>query len=159
MQWYNHEHRHSAIRFVTPAERHAGLDHALLKKHSQVYEAAKTRHPERWSGNTRNWRPIRIVHLNPDQHVTETCNIGVNPTSPAGNAIRERQSLWHSRPSLWVLGSSVADILIASTLAALGILMLPLPVAVVADTLAAAVAFGFILNIVKIPVFKRLQIA
>lgn len=74
VQWYNHEHRHSAIRFVTPAERHAGLDHALLKKRSQVYEAAKTRHPERWSGNTRNWQPIRIVHLNPDQQVTETCN-------------------------------------------------------------------------------------
>lgn len=74
-------------------------------------------------------------------------------------AIRERQYLWHSRPSLWVFGSSVADILIATALATLGILMLPLSVAVVAGTLAAAVAFGFVLNIVKIPVFKRLQIA
>ena len=69
VQWYNHEHRHSAIRFVTPGERHAGLDTALLKQRVQVYEAAKARHPERWSGATRNWQPIKAVYLNPDQHV------------------------------------------------------------------------------------------
>ena len=68
VQWYNHEHRHSAINFVTPGERHAGLDAALLSKRVEVYEAAKARHPERWSGATRNWQPIRIVYLNPDQH-------------------------------------------------------------------------------------------
>lgn len=71
VQWYNHEHRHSAIRFVTPAQRHAGLDNALLSKRSSVYEAAKARHPERWSGATRNWQPIHTVHLNPDNHVAE----------------------------------------------------------------------------------------
>lgn len=71
VQWYNHEHRHSAIRFVTPAERHAGLDTALLQKRTNVYEEAKKRHPGRWSGVTRNWQPVRIVHLNPDQHITE----------------------------------------------------------------------------------------
>ncbi|MEQ6341688.1 MAG: IS3 family transposase [Gammaproteobacteria bacterium] len=71
VHWYNHEHRHSAIRFVTPAERHAGLDTALLQKRVDVYEAAKKRHPERWSGVTRNWRPVRVVHLNPDQQVAE----------------------------------------------------------------------------------------
>jgi transposase InsO family protein len=69
VQWYNHEHRHSAIRFVTPGERHAGTDTALLTQRVQVYEAAKARHPERWSGATRNWEPIRVVHLNPDQRV------------------------------------------------------------------------------------------
>jgi hypothetical protein len=55
IQWYNHEHRHSAIRFVTPAERHANLDTELLQKRANVYEEAKKRHPERWSGVTRNW--------------------------------------------------------------------------------------------------------
>lgn len=70
VQWYNHEHRHSAIRFVTPGERHAGLDTALLGRRVEVYEAAKARHPERWSGATRNWQPIAIVYLNPDQHLT-----------------------------------------------------------------------------------------
>lgn len=71
VQWYNHEHRHSAIRFVTPAERHTGLDTMLLQKRITVYEAAKSRHPERWSGATRNWQPVRVVHLNPDQHIAE----------------------------------------------------------------------------------------
>jgi putative transposase len=71
-RWYNEEHRHSAIRFVTPAERHAGLDRALLDKRVDVYEAAKQKHPERWSGTTRNWQPIPVVHLNPDQQVVES---------------------------------------------------------------------------------------
>jgi transposase InsO family protein len=71
VQWYNHEHRHSAINFVTPAERHDGLDSALLQKRVAVYEAAKSKRPERWSGATRNWQPVRVVYLNPDQHVAE----------------------------------------------------------------------------------------
>lgn len=71
VQWYNHEHRHSAINFVTPAERHDGLDSVLLQKRATVYEAAKLRHPERWSGSTRNWQPVLVVHLNPEQHIAE----------------------------------------------------------------------------------------
>jgi putative transposase len=74
VQWYNHEHRHSAIRFVTPGERHVGLDVVLLSKRVEVYEAAKARHPERWSGATRNWQPIKAVYLNPDQHVGKERN-------------------------------------------------------------------------------------
>lgn len=66
--WYNNEHRHSAIGFVTPAERHAGQDVDLLNQRHKVYQAARQKHPERWSGATRNWQSIRIVHLNPDQH-------------------------------------------------------------------------------------------
>ena len=65
--WYNQEHRHSAVRFVTPSQRHDGLDHAILSKRDEVYEAAKLRHPNRWSGSTRNWQPITQVHLNPNQ--------------------------------------------------------------------------------------------
>lgn len=67
VQWYNEEHRHSAIGFVTPAERHAGSDKALLRQRSIVYEKAKKKHPERWSSHTRNWKPILNVYLNPDQ--------------------------------------------------------------------------------------------
>lgn len=66
-RWYNHEHRHSAVKFVTPAQRHAGQDVALLAKRTEVYEAAKERHPGRWARQVRNWSPISIVHLNPDQ--------------------------------------------------------------------------------------------
>lgn len=67
VEWYNHEHRHSAIRFVTPAQRHAGLDESLLEQRRAVYEDARRRNPPRWSGATRNWQPIAAVHLNPDQ--------------------------------------------------------------------------------------------
>ena len=70
---YNEEHPHSAIGFVTPTERHAGRDTALLRKRVDVYEAAKAKPPERWSGATRNWRPVHIVHLNPDQQVIDNC--------------------------------------------------------------------------------------
>lgn len=65
VDWYNNEHRHSAIRFVTPAQRHAGQEQALLRRRNVVYETAKARYPQRWSGATRNWTPVSVVHLNP----------------------------------------------------------------------------------------------
>lgn len=65
--WYNEEHRHSAIRFVTPAQRHAGEDVPILARRHAVYAAARTRHPERWSGDTRNWSPVDVVTLNPQR--------------------------------------------------------------------------------------------
>ena len=68
VDWYNREHRHSAIRFVTPAQRHAGEDGALLEQRQAVYEQARARHPQRWRGPTRNWQRVQTVHLNPDQH-------------------------------------------------------------------------------------------
>lgn len=69
VDWYNDEHRHSGIQFVTPAQRHAGQDTAVLTARKAVYAAAKARHPHRWSGATRNWNPVRVVHLNPDKSV------------------------------------------------------------------------------------------
>jgi H+-transporting ATPase len=71
---------------------------------------------------------------------------------------RERRRLWSSRPSRWLIGSSVVDLLIASTLATSGIAMAPLSVFVVAGTLLAAAVFAFILDFAKIPVFNRLRI-
>jgi len=67
VEWYNHEHRHSAIRFVTPAQRHEGLDGKLLDNRKAVYEAARAKHPKRWSGSSRNWQKVQAVHLNPDK--------------------------------------------------------------------------------------------
>ena len=67
VQWYNHEHRHSAIRFVTPGQRHAGLDTAILTQRSTLYEIARAKNPLRWKRAIRNWRRIEIVYLNPDQ--------------------------------------------------------------------------------------------
>jgi transposase InsO family protein len=65
--WYNTQHLHSAIRFVTPDARHFGHDTTQLAKRREVYEAARARHPERWSKSTRNWNPILIVTLNPER--------------------------------------------------------------------------------------------
>ncbi len=74
-------------------------------------------------------------------------------------AIRQRRQLWGSRPSIWLALSSLADITIASTLAAAGIAMAPLPAWVLASTFAAAVAFTVILLFAKLPVFGHLDIA
>lgn len=68
VDWYNHHHRHSAIQFVTPHQRHTGQDTALLERRKAVYEAAQKQRPERWSGKTRNWEPILVVSLNPDNN-------------------------------------------------------------------------------------------
>jgi len=72
--------------------------------------------------------------------------------------LRGRQHLWGLRPSVWLVLSSAADVLIISTLAVSGIAMAPLPVAVIACEFAAAIAFGTLLDVVKIPVFARLHI-
>jgi H+-transporting ATPase len=73
-------------------------------------------------------------------------------------AVRARRHLWGLRPTIWLVMSSVADVLIISTLALRGIAMATLPVSVVAGEFAAAIVFGLILNWVKIPVFARLKI-
>lgn len=65
--WYNKDHLHSAIRFVSPNTRHAGHDHEMLTKRDVLYANARALKPERWSGNTRNWTPIGAVWLNPDR--------------------------------------------------------------------------------------------
>ncbi len=65
MHWYNEEHYHSGINFVTPGQRHRGEDQEILAKRHEVYTQAKARHPERWSGASRNWSPVGEVALNP----------------------------------------------------------------------------------------------
>ena len=65
--WYNTEHLHSAIGFVTPEDRHTGRDETILAARQQVYEAARKRHPERWARNTRNWQRVEVVKLNPEK--------------------------------------------------------------------------------------------
>ncbi len=66
VQWYNHEHRHSGIKYVTPAQRHRGEAPELLKRRTALYEAARARQPLRWSGATRNWTLPSAVWLNPE---------------------------------------------------------------------------------------------
>ncbi len=73
-------------------------------------------------------------------------------------AIRERKHMWNSRPSNWLVASSIADIVIACVLAVGGFALTALPFPVVIGTLFAAVLFAFVLDMVKVPVFSRLKI-
>lgn len=75
--WYNHEHYHSGINFVTPAQRHDGDDRRVLAQRKEVYAHARARHPERWSGNTRNWERVETVLLNPEKCKTQNATWAV----------------------------------------------------------------------------------
>ena len=66
-QWYNEEHRHRAIKFVTPGQRHRGEDVAIPAQRHILYETAGKACPERWSRHTRNWTPLGAVALNNPQ--------------------------------------------------------------------------------------------
>ena len=67
--WYNHEHRHSKLNFVTPVQRHEGKDEEVLKRRKEVLEEAKRSNPTRWSKGVRNCNPIGPVMLNPDREI------------------------------------------------------------------------------------------
>ena len=67
VEWYNNEHRHSAIRYVTPAQRHSGADVEILRQRHALYERTRSRHPRRWSGGTRNWERPEVIYLNPQK--------------------------------------------------------------------------------------------
>lgn len=67
VDWYNGVHRHSAIRYVTPDERHSGHEHAILARRRSIYERARRSNPRRWTRATRNWTAISQVVLNPQR--------------------------------------------------------------------------------------------
>jgi putative transposase len=67
VHWYNNDHKHSGIRYVSPAQRHAGDDRNILAARHAVYVQAKAAHPRRWVRHTRNWNPINVVTLNPER--------------------------------------------------------------------------------------------
>jgi transposase InsO family protein len=69
VDWYNTEHLHSAIGFVTPDDRHHGRDIAILDQRRQVYRAAQQRNPRRWTRLTRGWERVAEVALNPERIV------------------------------------------------------------------------------------------
>lgn len=72
--WYNDDHQHSGIRFVTPSERHDGRETAILAHRERIYRAAVQRNPSRWARHTRNWKPVSTVRLNPEHGITEHMN-------------------------------------------------------------------------------------
>lgn len=76
--WYNNIHLHSGIKFVTPVSRHEMKDKKILEKRKEIYEAAKLKNPNRWSGQTRNWTKIEKVYLN---YLQEDKKIDINLAS------------------------------------------------------------------------------
>ena len=74
-RWYNEVHRHSALKFVTPAQRHRGEDTAILQQRKALYEATKAQRPARWVGSIRNWIPEKIVYLNPGKPMKEEAGL------------------------------------------------------------------------------------
>jgi len=64
VDWYNTEHRHSGIQYVTPDQRHFGQADAICAKRQQTYEQARQQHPQRWSRTTRDWSQPQIVAIN-----------------------------------------------------------------------------------------------
>ena len=72
VSWYNNEHRHSGIKFVTPEQRHSGKDIEILENRTKVYMDAKARNLSRWSGEIKNWDHIKEVKLNPEKSKSET---------------------------------------------------------------------------------------
>jgi len=81
VRWYNDHHRHSGIRYVTPAQRHSGQDSTILAARQTVYQAARQRTPRRWSGPIRNWTPVGPVALNPQRDK-------VAPTKPPADLLQ-----------------------------------------------------------------------
>jgi transposase InsO family protein len=82
VHWYNLEHRHSGIRYVTPAQRHAGQDREILQTRHQVYTQARENNPRRWSGATRNWSHIATVTLNPERTEVVTAAVARGNSRP-----------------------------------------------------------------------------
>ncbi len=71
VNWYNEIHHHSAIKFVTPGQRHRCEDVSILSQRMTLYETMKKKLPARWSGKIRNWDHENIVWLNPNKSSME----------------------------------------------------------------------------------------
>lgn len=75
VRWYNEDHQHSGIRFVTPQQRHSGEALPILERRKQLYRAARQRHPARWSRDIRNWNLPTEVWLNPERASKEPLSV------------------------------------------------------------------------------------
>ena len=65
-RWYNNEHKHSQLNFVTPHQRHTGEDKGVLAKRKLTMQQAKAQNPIRWgSQEVRNCEPVGPTRLNP----------------------------------------------------------------------------------------------
>jgi putative transposase len=92
VHWYNNLHKHSGIRYVSPAQRHAGEDREILAGRHGVYVQAKAAHPRRWARHTRNWQPIAAVTLNPESESVIKAAVGIEKESASAAYSRKRHA-------------------------------------------------------------------
>jgi len=67
VHWYNFNHKHSGLNFITPNQRHTHQATEIFSKRDEVYRLAREKHPQRWSNSTRNWSLENEVWLNPER--------------------------------------------------------------------------------------------
>lgn len=82
VRWYNVDHRHSGIRYVSPAQRYARENHAILAARHSVYQQARALHPACGSGATRNWSSVGAVTLNPERESVVKLHLAQNDIQP-----------------------------------------------------------------------------
>ncbi|MBD7913074.1 transposase [Clostridium sp. Sa3CVN1] len=75
VNWYNNEHYHSGIKFMTPNSRHNGETEKILENRIKVYEAARKLNPARFNKDIRNWTPPEMVALNPTDEFKDNLKI------------------------------------------------------------------------------------
>jgi putative transposase len=63
-RWYNHEHKHRNLKFVSPAQRHCATDRSIFASRAALYERARKRNPARWRAAARDWVAPKVVWLN-----------------------------------------------------------------------------------------------
>jgi putative transposase len=69
--WYNDEHHHGALGFLTPAVVHYGLADAIRQKRTEILKAAYSAHPERFvKGSPEPAALPPAVWINPPQKKT-----------------------------------------------------------------------------------------
>ena len=93
VEWYNNEHYHSGINFVTPNTRHNGAAYKIMEKRKKVYKAAKEAHLERWTRETRSWELPDIVALNPTEEIKEIIKKQDSSAKVRKNFLRKKRQL------------------------------------------------------------------
>ena len=106
--WYNNEHLHSALKFVTPQQRHSGEDVMIRASRHLVYQMAKAEYPERWTGETRDWSLPGMVTLNPNKKNKENIQTASNDDDDVTQWLRPETELAEHR-SAWTARAMAVD--------------------------------------------------
>lgn len=88
IDWYNHEHNHSSLAYLTPYEVHHGLAEQRLAERALVMEAAYHAHPERFvRGLPKVPALARAVWINPPVNDVADEKDKVEPEGPTPSGL------------------------------------------------------------------------